>query len=47
MRTPTFIRKVFETNFSFHVKYHTVAKGQKIFASTDKTFILRGELSTR
>ena len=47
MRTPTIIRKVFETSFSFHLKYHTAAKVQKTFASTDKNSILGGELSTR
>ena len=45
MRAPTIINQIFESDPSFHVKKHTTAKIQflffrKIFASTDKTFIL-------
>ena len=38
--------KVFETNFSYHVKQGTTGKGQFPF-STDKIFILGGRLGAK
>ena len=43
----TSIHKIFETNSSFHVKQHTMAKVQEIATSTNKIFISGGGLSTR
>ena len=41
---PTIIRKIFESNSSFHVKQHSektsISVSQKIFTCTNKIFIL-------
>ena len=48
----TIIHKIFETNSSFHVKWHTMDEGQFLFfkrflLALTKFFISGGGLSTR
>ena len=46
MKDSTITDKIFDTNSSFHVKYHTTVF-QEFFGSVDKTLILGGRLDTR